>query len=101
MDGDHRYFIGDRDHYEGGAAVKKTIDFIEAKAERDGTITPGAVVHSLARYMAGDHTVDKIAIVVRHQDGTIDTAFSTMGHLELVGLHATAQAMAIEQMNED
>ena len=80
---------------------KKIFNFAEAKAEKDGTITPLAVIESVARYMLNNENseIEKLAIVVVDKNGTINTAQSTMSYLELVGLHATAQATAIEEMD--
>lgn len=80
---------------------KKIFNFAEAKAERDGTISPYAVIESVARYMLNNNNpeIKKVAVVVIDEHGTINTAQSTMERLELVGLHATAQAIAIEEMD--
>lgn len=78
---------------------RKTINFSELKAERDGTITPLALAENILKYVQ-DHDVQHMAVVVAHRDGLINTAQTTMNYLELIGLHATAQAIAIEEMDE-
>lgn len=79
----------------------KTINFLEAKAERDGTITPLAVAESIVEYLKNpaNPTLTHFAIVAKDAGGVINTAHSTMNYLELVGLHATAQALALEDMD--
>ena len=80
----------------------KTINFFEAKAERDGTITPLAVAESIVAYLKNpaNPRATKLAIVVLDENGVVNTAQSTMSYIELVGLHATAQGIAIEEMDE-
>lgn len=79
---------------------RKTIDFMEARAERNGEVTPYAVAESVFRYMQNESNpkIKRIAIVVLDEDGSINTACSTMDYLELMGLHVAAQSLAYEEM---
>lgn len=79
----------------------KLFSIEELRAEKDGTITPLVVVESTLEWIRNNPgDIERIAIVVSHKDGVINTAMSTMGYLELIGLHATAQVVAIEEMDD-
>lgn len=79
----------------------KILSFEELKADKEGTITPKAVVESVLQYLdASANKVEKIALVTLHEDGTINTAASTMTYMELIGLHEVAKTIAIEEMEE-
>lgn len=78
----------------------KLINFTELKADKEGVLTPLVVLESTLEWIRekpGD--IKNIAIVVSHEDGIVNTAMSTMSYLELIGLHATAQAIAIDEMD--
>lgn len=81
--------------------MAKTYDFVEFKAGKEGKITPKAVVESVNEWIDNNpNKIQKIAIVVILEDGTINTAMSTMSYLEVIGLFATAQAISNEEMDE-
>jgi hypothetical protein len=79
----------------------KLFNFDEVKAKKDGKITPLAVAESVVDYIKKNPgAVEKLAIVVRMDDGMINTAMSTMSYLELIGIHDTAKQIAYEEMTE-
>lgn len=80
--------------------MEQVVDFLELKAKRNGSITPLMVAESIMEYIKKNGDIEQLAVVVKHRDGVIDTANSTMQRLELVGLWATAQSMEIENMDE-
>lgn len=79
--------------------MEKIIDFNELKANKNGDLTPRAVVNSVAEFIGNNPgDVEMIAIVVRMSDGRINTAYSTAKHLELMGLYETGKLLVYDDM---
>lgn len=81
--------------------MKRPVNFAERRAQNDETITPLLIAQHLVDWIRDHGDVESVAIVLKHKDGKIATACSTMNDLELIGLHATAQSLAIEKMDPE
>lgn len=75
----------------------KIVSLVDARAERDGTITPQSVIENI---LANISDVKDIVITLRKHDGEVVHAVSTMNHASAVGLFEIGKTLVINDMWE-
>lgn len=79
--------------------MTKPINLHEKRAERNGELTPKALVESLLTAIERGE-VENIIYVVKRQDGEILTGWSQENHLPLLGMLECGKQGVLEDMYE-
>lgn len=78
----------------------KVIDFNESKAEKNGVVTPRALIENLLSAIEKGE-VESVAYVIKCKDDILKAGNSTMNSTEVIGLFEVGKQLVIDDMYED